>query len=148
MTPEFWARCCERLLAELPEQQFNTWIRPLDPPAVAALEGVPNGPQWVARLEMPNRFKLDWVRSQYGALLHHIMNEVAQSPVRLVLALAPQRSPGAAGGTHALGFHGGSGTNGLNGEKGLPGTAPSQTPSGFASAAVHPAPSAGNRLNP
>jgi chromosomal replication initiator protein len=155
MTPEFWTRCCERLLAELPEQQFNTWIRPLDPPAVAALEGVPSGTQWVARLEMPNRFKLDWVRSQYGALLQHIMNEVAQGPVRLDLALAPQRSPGAAGSRaantgaarplgavldQALAFAGNPSQ--------AAGAAPSQAPAGFASAAVHPAPGAGNRLNP
>ena len=155
MTPEFWTRCCERLLAELPEQQFNTWIRPLDPPAVAALEGVPSGTQWVARLEMPNRFKLDWVRSQYGALLQHIMNEVAQGPVRLDLALAPQRSPGAAG--PRPGNTGAARPLGavLDQALALPsnpsqaaGAAPSQAPSGFASAAVHPAPGAGNRLNP
>ena len=155
MTPEFWTRCCERLLAELPEQQFNTWIRPLDPPAVAALEGVPSGTQWVARLEMPNRFKLDWVRSQYGALLQHIMNEVAQGPVRLDLALAPQRSPVAAG--PRPGNTGAARPLGavldqalvLPGNPSQPaGAAPSQAPSGFASAAVHPAPGAGNRLNP
>ncbi len=155
MTPEFWTRCCERLLAELPEQQFNTWIRPLDPPALAALEGVPSGTQWVARLEMPNRFKLDWVRSQYGALLQHIMNEVAQGPVRLDLALAPQRSPGAAG--PRPGNTGAARPLGavLDQALALPGNpsqaagaAPSQAPSGFASAAVHPAPGAGNRLNP
>ena len=29
MSPDLWLRGCERLAAELPEQQFNTWIRPL-----------------------------------------------------------------------------------------------------------------------
>ena len=29
MTGTLWQRGCDRLAAELPEQQFNTWIRPL-----------------------------------------------------------------------------------------------------------------------
>jgi len=98
MTSEFWTRCCERLLAELPEQQFNTWIRPLSAPSVSAVAGTGQGPQWVARLEMPNRFKLDWVRSQYGELLQTIMSDVAEGLVRLDLALAPQRSAGGVAG--------------------------------------------------
>ena len=35
---DLWRRGCERLATELPEQQFNTWIRPL-PPATVAGEG-------------------------------------------------------------------------------------------------------------
>ena len=31
---ELWRRGCERLATELPEQQINTWIRPLPPPTV------------------------------------------------------------------------------------------------------------------
>jgi len=151
MTPEFWTRCCERLLAELPEQQFNTWIRPLDPPAVAALEGVSSGPQWVARLEMPNRFKLDWVRSQYGALLQHVMNEVAQNQVRLDLALAPQRRPASVlpgpAGAHTPGLNEGLSANTANDGKSFYGTAPPLVLSGFASAAIHPTSGAANRLN-
>ena len=29
MAADLWQRGCEKLAAELPEQQFNTWIRPL-----------------------------------------------------------------------------------------------------------------------
>jgi chromosomal replication initiator protein len=48
-----WLRCMSALENELPEQQFNTWVRPL---------------QWVEadgalRLLAPNRFVVDWVRS-------------------------------------------------------------------------------------
>ncbi len=109
MTPEFWPRCCERLLAELPEQQFNTWIRPLSPPVLSAGASTLSDFQWVARLEMPNRFKLDWVRSQYGAVLQSVMNEVAQATVRLDLTLAPQRTPA---GTPTSALLGASGMNG------------------------------------
>jgi len=38
MSPDLWQRGCERLAAELPEHQFNTWIRPL-PEAVVNDDG-------------------------------------------------------------------------------------------------------------
>ena len=41
MTPDLWQRGCERLASELPEQQFNTWIRPL-PPAELLVHGDPD----------------------------------------------------------------------------------------------------------
>jgi len=46
-----WNRCLSLLEAELPEQQFNTWVRPL--------QAVPDGN--VLRLFAPNRFVLEWV---------------------------------------------------------------------------------------
>jgi chromosomal replication initiator protein len=50
-----WQKCLVRLETELPEQQFNTWIRPLH--AVETSENI--------RLLAPNRFVLDWVRDHY-----------------------------------------------------------------------------------
>ncbi len=50
--PSLWNQCLSTLAAELSEQQFNTWIRPLQP--------VEDGP--VLRLLAPNRFVVDWVR--------------------------------------------------------------------------------------
>jgi chromosomal replication initiator protein len=61
MTTDLWQRGCELLAAELPEQQFNTWIRPL--PAAEISEGQD---ATVVSLRVPNRFKLDWIRSQYA----------------------------------------------------------------------------------
>ena len=65
MSPDLWQRCCERLAAEMPEQQFNTWIRPLPPGVVSDAE---HGP--VVSVRVPNRFKLDWIRHQYLSLIH------------------------------------------------------------------------------
>jgi len=48
-----WTRCMGALEAELPEQQFNTWVRPLQ-----AMEG--NG---ALKLLAPNRFVVDWVNA-------------------------------------------------------------------------------------
>lgn len=85
MTEDLWQRGCERLAAELPEQQFNTWIRPL--PAAAVSEGASGA---VASLLVPNRFKLDWIRNQYGGRIEAVLSELAGKPVRLEINLAPR----------------------------------------------------------
>jgi chromosomal replication initiator protein len=50
-----WNRCIRDLQAELPEQQFNTWIRPL--------QAVEDDGQ--LRLLAPNRFVVDWLQEHY-----------------------------------------------------------------------------------
>ena len=50
-----WNRCIRDLQAELPEQQFNTWIRPLQ-----AIED-----EGRLRLLAPNRFVVDWLQEHY-----------------------------------------------------------------------------------
>ncbi|CAN5269150.1 chromosomal replication initiator protein DnaA [soil metagenome] len=82
---DLWQRGCERLAAEMPEQQFNTWIRPL-PPAIIA-NGLA-GDGLVISLRVPNRFKLDWIRNQYAGRIEAILSELAGKPARLDLALA------------------------------------------------------------
>ncbi|CAK0743077.1 chromosomal replication initiator protein DnaA [Gammaproteobacteria bacterium] len=54
-----WGKCLGFLEGELPSQQFNNWIRPLQP--------VENNKQ--LRLLAPNRFVLDWVNEQYLKLI-------------------------------------------------------------------------------
>jgi len=83
-----WQQGCERLAAELPEQQFNTWIRPL-PPAEVADSGAQG---LVVSLRVPNRFKLDWIRNQYAGRIESILSELAGRPTRLELALAPREA--------------------------------------------------------
>ena len=51
MEASLWTRCICALEAELPEQQFNTWVRPLQ-----ALEGA-----GALKLLAPNRFVVDWI---------------------------------------------------------------------------------------
>jgi chromosomal replication initiator protein len=87
MTIDLWERGCERLAAELPEQQFNTWIRPL-PPADVSEEGE----GYLVGLRVPNRFKLDWIRTQYSARIETALTELAGRPVRLSLSLQPREA--------------------------------------------------------
>jgi len=63
-----WNQCLRVLQGELPEQQFNTWIRPLQ----AVDEGS------VLRLLAPNRFVVDWVRQHH---LQRILDLIAEEGV-------------------------------------------------------------------
>jgi len=90
---DLWRRGCERLATELPEQQFNTWIRPL-PPATVAGEGNDAASALVATLKVPNHFKRDWIRRQYAARIEAILTELAGRPTRLELALAARDAQG------------------------------------------------------
>jgi chromosomal replication initiator protein len=53
-----WQACVDQLAQELPEQQFNTWIKPLVAQVSEDFSRV--------TLFVANRFKLDWVRAQYA----------------------------------------------------------------------------------
>jgi len=100
MSDDLWQRGCTQLAAELPEQQFNTWIRPLPPGEVStALDAAGST---VMSLKVPNRFKLDWIRSQYAARIEGVLSGLAGKPIKLDLQLAPRDSNAPA--------HGGAGT--------------------------------------
>ncbi len=88
MSLDLWQRGCERLASELPEQQFNTWIRPLPPAEIVTAD---SGPTRVS-LRVPNRFKLDWIRAQYAGRIQSVLSDIAGEPVQLDLALAPRES--------------------------------------------------------
>jgi chromosomal replication initiator protein len=60
-----WSRCVSALENELPEQQFNTWVRPLQ--SVEA--------DGALRLLAPNRFVVDWVRSNLIARIGALLRE-------------------------------------------------------------------------
>jgi chromosomal replication initiator protein len=89
MSPDLWQRGCDQLATELSEQQFNTWIRAL-PPADIIDDGQGGA---VAQVRVPNRFKLDWIRSQYAHRIENILTELAGCAVRLELALAAREAP-------------------------------------------------------
>ena len=86
MKPEshlsLWPACLDVLAQELPEQQFNTWIKPLSAQASADGSRV--------TLLIANRFKLDWIRAQYAARMLAILEQLNGQPVQLELALAPR----------------------------------------------------------
>ena len=86
MRADLWQRGCERLATELPDQQFNTWIRPL-----ADAEIADRGDAGATvTIRVPNRFKLDWIRAQYAGRIETALSEIAGKPVQLDITLAPR----------------------------------------------------------
>ena len=64
VTQDFWSFCLSRLEQELPQQQFNTWIK--------TLRAEPGEGGWA--LVAPNRFELQWVRKLYLSNVKLYMN--------------------------------------------------------------------------
>jgi chromosomal replication initiator protein len=107
MSDDLWLRGCERLAAELPEQQFNTWIKPL-PAADFSDQGTSGA---VVTLKVPNRFKLDWIRSQYAGRIEALLSELAGKPVRLEITLGVREAPAASANNTASNLAGGAASN-------------------------------------
>jgi chromosomal replication initiator protein len=78
--PDFWQTCIEQLAQELPDQQFQTWIKPLTAQVSDDLSKV--------TIFVANRFKMDWIRAQYSARLAALMERLTGQPVTVELALA------------------------------------------------------------
>jgi chromosomal replication initiator protein len=80
-----WQSCMDQLAQELPEQQFNTWIKPL---SAQVLEDMSKVTIFVA-----NRFKLDWVRAQYSSRIASMLEKMYGQPVQVELAITPRETP-------------------------------------------------------
>ncbi len=76
--PSLWNQCLRALELELSEQQFHTWIRPLQP---IEEDGV-------LKLLAPNRFVIDWVEE-------HCLEKIltVTSPVSVLLEVGSRRPP-------------------------------------------------------
>src|SRR6218665_1387476 len=74
-----------RLAMEMPEQQFNTGVALLPPAEVRR-----DGPVMQVSVRVPNRFMLDWVRTQYSARIEALLGEEQSGEVRLEFGLAPR----------------------------------------------------------
>jgi chromosomal replication initiator protein len=75
-----WNRCIRDLQAELPEQQFNTWIRPL--------QAVEDSGQ--LRLLAPNRFVVDWLQEHYVERILEIIDD-SESGTELVVEVGSRK---------------------------------------------------------
>ena len=79
-----WQTCVDHLAQELPEQQFNTWIRHLAAVVADDLSKV--------TIQVGNRFKLDWIRAQYAARIAVLLEKISGHHMPLELALAPREA--------------------------------------------------------
>jgi chromosomal replication initiator protein len=80
-----WNRCLSLLETEMPEQQFNTWIRPLQ-----AVEE-----DGILRLLAPNRFVVDWVTQHAVDRIGELVDAVcSDSATEVVLEVGSRRTSG------------------------------------------------------
>lgn len=89
---EFWQHCSALLERELTPQQYVTWIKPLAPVAFDAAANT-------LQIAAPNRFKLDWVKSQFSGRITDLARDFWQTPVDVQFVLDPKaglRAPQAA----------------------------------------------------
>ena len=74
-----WSQCQSQLRSELPEQQYNTWIRPLT-------VHVPLGSQSdavVVQLMVPNRFIEDWVKNKFLSRIEQLYADFGGQAISL-----------------------------------------------------------------
>lgn len=82
--PTLWQACVDQLAQELPEQQFNTWIKPLTAQLAEDYSRL--------TLFVVNRFKLDWIRAQYSNRIADLLEKLYGQPIPIELALTPREN--------------------------------------------------------
>ena len=80
-----WQSCMDLLAQELPEQQFNTWIKPLQATISDDFSKL--------TIVVINRFKLDWIRAQYSSRISVLLNQLYGQPIQLDFALLAKEAP-------------------------------------------------------
>jgi chromosomal replication initiator protein len=78
-----WTRCVRALEAELPDAQFNTWVRPLQ-----VIEG-----RGALKLLAPNRFVVDWVTANLLSRIGEILRAGDTTDVPIVTVEVGARTP-------------------------------------------------------
>lgn len=82
----FWQSCLSQFEKELPSQQFNTWIKPLQ------IEPNQTDPGEL-KLLAPNRFVMQWVKERFLARIEAMGSEFFSAPLKVSLGLPPSANP-------------------------------------------------------
>ena len=77
---KFWQSCLSQLESELTPQQYSAWIKPLVP--LDYKDGI-------LRVAAPNRFQLDWVKTQYADRITSLACQFLESTVDVQFMLNP-----------------------------------------------------------
>ena len=77
----FWQTCSAQLELELTPQQFSAWIKPLIPLDYEAGK---------LRMAAPNRFKLDWVKTQFASRITALACQYWEQPIEVQFVLDPR----------------------------------------------------------
>ncbi|WP_034303303.1 chromosomal replication initiator protein DnaA [Herbaspirillum sp. RV1423] len=98
----FWQACSAKLEQELTPQQYSAWIKPLMP--LDYEDGR-------LRIAAPNRFKLDWVKTQFASRITNIACEYWETQIEVQFVLDPR--VGAARRAAAAPVNGNGSSNGM-----------------------------------
>ena len=82
---DFWQAASAQLEQELTPQQYKTWIKPLAPVAFDEADGT-------LRIAAPNRFKLDWVKSQFSQRIRSLACDYWDAEINVHFVLDPTLS--------------------------------------------------------
>lgn len=86
MSTNPWQRCLSQLQEELPSQQFNTWIKPLQ---CTYDEGARN-----VQLQAPNQFVMRWVEDKFLGRIDELFNQFGgQAKDIEVVAISTDEAP-------------------------------------------------------
>jgi chromosomal replication initiator protein len=77
----FWQTCSAQLELELTPQQYSAWIKPLVP--LDYEDGK-------LRIAAPNRFKLDWVKTQFASRITALAAQYFEGPTDVQFVLDPR----------------------------------------------------------
>jgi len=80
---DFWEHCSALLARELTPQQYVTWIKPL---ALVDFDADAS----TLRIAAPNRFKLDWVKSQFSGRIADAARDFFSAPIDVQFVLDPK----------------------------------------------------------
>jgi chromosomal replication initiator protein len=82
---DFWQTAATQLEQEMTPQQFKTWIKPLVPTAF-------DPETRTLHIAAPNRFKLDWVKSQFSRRIHQLAEHYWKEPIHVQFVLKNKKT--------------------------------------------------------
>jgi chromosomal replication initiator protein len=94
LSESLWNRCLRVLESELPEQQFNTWVRPLQ-----AAESDSE-----LRLLAPNRYVIEWLNQNSLTRINELVATLADGAITHVILDVGSKAPAAVAPPAAAGF--------------------------------------------
>jgi len=113
----FWQTCSAQLELELTPQQYSAWIKSL---VVLDYE------DGKLRIAAPNRFKLDWVKTQFAKRITELACQYWEAPVEVQFVLDPKNNPAKKAAGPASAAAGAANGGALNLDAPRPDPAPSQ----------------------
>ena len=85
--PNIWLRCLQHLQAFLPEKQVRNWLHPLQVEIAEDESSI--------KIYVASRYKLDYIRSQYSAIIQKSLQQIGCDNTAIFFALDANKKPNA-----------------------------------------------------